>query len=103
MSAVLGDDRESLFVLGMAVADDDSHQSPLIAQASPDRVLATLRHLADRLPQPSQERPGRARPPGRVEKNDGVRTFEPKFECFEVVTVRDPRIAREHATLRLPP
>ena len=103
MSPVHPDDRATALGLGPAVAQDDPHQSPLIAQTSPRGVFATFGHLADRLRQPSPERTGRARPPWCLKKDHGVGTFEPKFECFEIVAVRDPGVTGKHATLRLSP
>jgi hypothetical protein len=100
---VLRHDRPSLFRFGTVVTHDDAYQAPFIAQATPHRILATFRHLADGLPQPTDERASGARPPRRVEKKDGIRTLQPKVERLEVVAVRDPSVTGEHATLRLSP
>src|SRR3954466_12262503 len=96
-------DRATALSLGSAVAQDDSHQSPLIAQTSPCRVFATFGHLADRLGPPSPERPGRAPPPRRLEKHNGVRSWELKVERVEVVAVGDPGVTGKDAALCLSP
>src|SRR3982750_2615281 len=103
MSPVLSDDRATALSLRPSVAQDDSHQSPLIAQTSPCRVFATFGHLADRLGQPSPKRPGRARPPGRLKKHHGIRSCELKVERVEVVAVRDPGVTGKDAALCLSP
>src|SRR4051795_7324850 len=103
MSPVLSDDRATALSLRPSVAQDDSHQSPLIAQTSPCRIFATFGHLADRLRQPSPKRPVRARPPRGLKKHHGIRACEPKLERVEVVAVCDPDVTGKDATLRLSP
>ena len=74
-----------------------------MAQPSPGRIVAPIRHLANRLAQaPTEGAPGAHRP-GHVEKDDGIRAFETEIECFVVVAVDDPRVAGKQAALRLAP
>src|SRR6187431_881384 len=100
---VLRDDLAFALRLCAAIPPDDDGQTPLVAQASPGRIVAPFGHLPDGLPQAAQERASRTHPPGRVEKHNGVRAFEAKVECLVVVAVRDPRVAGEQAALLVAP
>src|ERR1019366_2890085 len=75
---------------------------PLIAQPQPRRIVAPFGQLV-RHSEAAQERASCAKPPGHVEKHNGVRAFEPEIECLVVVAVGDPRVGGEHATLLLAP
>src|SRR6476620_413186 len=87
----------------MAIAQDDTDQPPLIEQPSSHRIGATFGHLADRLSEPTHERPTSACPPRRVKQHDGLRSFEAKVETPLSVAVGDPGIACEQAALLVPP
>jgi len=78
-------------------------ESPLVAQSSARRILATLWHLALRPAKTACECPGRADPPWHVEKDDGLRAFEGKVERLVVVAVGDPGFACEETVLLLAP
>ncbi len=92
-------------VLGvcMAVAPNPPNAAPLVPQASGDRVLATLGHLANGLAEPPRHRAARAQPPRSIEKDDGVRALEPEGQRLVVVAIDDPRLASEQDALPVSP
>src|SRR5262245_43433820 len=70
---LLGNNLECSFMLRTTITHDHADQPPFIVQTSPERIRTAAGHLADGLHKPSSERPGRACPPVRVEKHNGVR------------------------------
>jgi hypothetical protein len=77
--------------------------APLVAQASVDRVLATLGHLANGLAKPPHKRATSAQPPSSIEKDDGFRAFEPEGKRLVVVAIDDPSLASEQRALPVSP
>jgi hypothetical protein len=86
-----------------AVAPDPHNAAPLIAQASVERVIATLGPLADGLTKSPHKRATRAQPPRTVEKDNGVGALEPEGERLVVVAVDDPGLTGEQLALPFSP
>src|SRR4029077_6208264 len=87
----------------MAVAPNPPYAAPLVAQASVDRVLAALGHLADGLAEPPYKCATSAQPPRSVKKDDGSRASEPEGKRLVVVAVDDPSLASEQRALPFSP
>jgi hypothetical protein len=101
---VLGDDRAFSLRLLTTIAPVDPDHSPLIAQPSDHRIVATVGHHTANWPSNSaHERPTSASPPRRIEDDNRVRPLQAKIERFVIVAVGDPGVAREQGALLHPP